>query len=80
MKVKVHKVKRTLTTHEGMVGPNNLFMDSNGFVAIVTRVAKHSVSGRKLVIINKDGEEIAVPMSLFNVEYTKILDEGEVPF
>ena len=80
MKVKVRKVKRTLTTHEGMVGPNNLFADSNGFVVIVTRVAKHSVSNRKLVIINKDGEEIAVPMSLFNVEYTKILDEGEVPF
>ena len=67
MKVKVRKVKRTLTTHEGMIGPNNLFVDSNGFVAIVTRVAKHAVSSRRLVIIGKDGEGRDVPMGLCNV-------------
>lgn len=80
MKVKVTKPNRSAKTCESMINPYSCFKDSDGIIAGVLCIAKHSVSDGKLVIVKHDGKFKAIPLDRFCVEFEKILDEGDVPF
>ena len=86
MKVKVKKYSKKLRNHNmmscrGQIREGVMFTNcKTGEVAVITCIARHTLSGRELVIVFENGRNKAIPLSIFEMTYYKILEEGEIPF
>ena len=86
MKVKAKKYDRKLRngnmlSYRGQISEGAMFTHcKTGEVAVITCIARHMLSGRELVIVFESGKSKAIPVSVFEMMYQKILEDGEVPF
>lgn len=86
MKVKTEKYDRKLRNRnmlscKGQITAGAMFTNfKTGEVAVISCIARHALSGRELVIVSESGKNKAIPLSVFEMTYQKILEEGEVPF
>lgn len=86
MKVKIKKLNRkfknrNMLSCKSQIGKGAMFVNTKtGEIAVITCIAKHTLSGRELVITLENGRNKAIPLSVFEMTYYKILEEGEVPF
>lgn len=86
MKAKAKKYSKKLRNHNmlscrGQIREGAMFTNcKTGEVAVIICIARHTLSGRELVIVFESGKSKAIPVSVFEMMYQKILEEGEVPF
>ncbi len=86
MKAKAKKYSKKLRNHNmlscrGQISEGAMFTHyKTGEVAVITCIARHMLSGRELVIVFESGKNKAIPLSVFEMMYQKILEDGEVLF